>query len=252
MFRYVVKKVKKPAFNINDGDNFHDGHASLYNEGNKKTYQTLINLGVLVIGAHQPSMDNPEKVFKDLKALTNNGGMCYMANVDRKAARRSPIACGPPLKTDEGLSMLKNHAHSLYEYVQHVAEAYKKVGKQLSGLWWTYYRKDVKRSETIWIPLGMMKPHCDKLGGSTDRVVATFGCNPNGKQKRMSFQYGRVNGRDKASKVWVNIHHGMFVCLSKESSGHQEFSYNDKKVKHGVDNAEGTWTVSMEFCLIKN
>mmetsp|Transcript_12130 Transcript_12130/g.18185 ORF Transcript_12130/g.18185 Transcript_12130/m.18185 type:complete len:249 (+) Transcript_12130:48-794(+) len=244
--KWLVKK--KIAFKINEGDLFHDGHASLYNEGMKKTYQTLINLGVLVIGAHQPSMDNPEEVFKDLENLTKNGGMCYMANANRKAAMRSPVACGPPLKTDEGLCMLRNHAPSLYAYVEHVAEAYKKVGKQLSGLWWTYYRKDVKRSETIWIPLGMMKPHCDRLGGSTDRVVATFGCNPNGKQKRMSFQYGR----DNASTVWVNIHHGMFVCLSKESSGHQKFSFNDKKVKHGVDNAEGTWTVTMEFALSKN
>eukprot|EP00985_Skeletonema_marinoi_P027314 scaffold22234_cov73-Skeletonema_marinoi.AAC.1 len=239
--KWLVKKAA--AFNINEGDLFHDGHASLYNEGKKKTYQTLINLGVLVIGVHQPSMNDPAKVFKDLENLRDNGGMCYFANNASKHARRGPIVCGPPLDPVDGLTMLRQHAPSLCDFVEHVAAAYNKTGKRLSGLWWTYYRKDVKRYETIWVPLGMMKPHCDRLGGSTDRVIGTFGCNPNGKQKLMSFQ----NGNDKDTKVRIKISHGMFVCLSEESSGHRVFKHNNEKVKHGVENAEGTWTVTMEF-----
>lgn len=242
---FFVKKAKKPDFNIKANETFHEGHANLYHRGKKSTFKELINSDTLVIGAHEPSMVDPDKVFKDLETLRDNGGMCYFGNVGTKGARRGPTACGLPLDLPEALEKLKKDAPSLSEFVEDIATAYKdKGGKSLRGLWWTYYRKDLKKSETIWVPIGMMKPHCDRLGGSTDRVIGTFGFNQKeGKQKLMSFQYGN----DEGTKVWIKITHGMFVCLSEESSGHKVFSYNNKKVKHGVKNAEGTWTVTLEF-----
>ena len=218
-------------------------HERLVDEGNKGTFKKLINEGELVVGVHEESVFRHADVVDQLNNLVTSGNIWYFANNRRKFARRSPIACGPNSRPAErNLKILKNQAPTLYSLVNHVAGAYAETGKTLAGVWWTYYRKETGVSETVWIPLGKMKPHGDVFaGGVTDRVVATLGSNPNGGQKRMSFEYKGV----KDSKVWMKVHHGMFVCLSAKSSGFRKFG--KKTVIHGVDGAEGTWTLTLEF-----
>lgn len=173
----------------------------------------------------------------------------HFINSGSKNARRGPCATGPAgYDFDSNMELLSNHAPKLYKFIKQVEEAYNKTGKVLNGFWWTYYRSETEKMEVVWVPVGTMKPHCDKFRKIvTDRVIATVGCNTKGKQKRMSFEYSGV----KNSKVWINIHHGMFVCLSEESSGHKLFN-KKHRVKHGVADAEGTYTFTMEFRKKKN
>mmetsp|Transcript_22590 Transcript_22590/g.34228 ORF Transcript_22590/g.34228 Transcript_22590/m.34228 type:complete len:191 (-) Transcript_22590:98-670(-) len=188
-------------------------------------------------------MVNPKIIHDELERLIKNEGVCNFAN-NGIYAMRGPIALGPPSYfLQYNKDMLLDYAPTLNKFVHFIEEAYENTGKVLTGLWWTYYRSETEPGELVVVELGVMKPHRDKLSGATDRVIATLGCNTNGKQKRMSFGYQKK----PKSKVWIDIHHGMYICLSKESSGHDKF--NGKYVQHGVEGAEGTWTITMEFSL---
>ncbi len=246
MLKWVNRTKKETK---SDGRLFHDGHRSLIAGGKGKTLMAIINHGGLVIGAYEPFMKDPGKVFKDLQCLKDNGGMERFANNKCTQSKRGPIALGPfGADCKKNKEMLKEHAPSLFKFVEHVEEAYKGTGKRLTGLWWTYYRKDVGKTEVVCVPLGTMKPHRDQLSNASDRVIATFGANPSsGKHKRMSFHYKG----DKSSKVWIKVFHGMFVCLSEEASGYRKFGFANTHVLHGVECAENTWTLTMEFTPIK-
>mmetsp|Transcript_29602 Transcript_29602/g.45807 ORF Transcript_29602/g.45807 Transcript_29602/m.45807 type:complete len:248 (+) Transcript_29602:39-782(+) len=213
----------------------------------RKTLNKLIDSHQLVIGAYPDFMVDPNKIHKELTDLIDNEGVCNFANNQSIYAQRSAVAFGPPSYFYKyNKNMLADHAPTLNQFVTFIEEAYEKTGKVLTGLWWTFYRSETEPGELVVVDLGVMKPHRDKLPGAiTDRFIATLGCNTNGKQKRMSFGYQKK----PKSKVWIDIHHGMYICLSKESSGHDKF--NGKYVQHGVEGAEGTWTITMEFSLKK-
>mmetsp|Transcript_25039 Transcript_25039/g.42559 ORF Transcript_25039/g.42559 Transcript_25039/m.42559 type:complete len:247 (+) Transcript_25039:77-817(+) len=211
----------------------------------KKTLKKLIDSHQLVIGAHPEFMENPGKIHKELKELIENEGIWNFANNKSLCARRGAVAFGPPgYHYKANKTLLEKRAPTLNNFVQFIESAYDETGKKLTGLWWTYYRSETDVGDVVFVDLGSMKPHRDNLGGATDRVIATLGeCHTKGKQKRMSFGYVRK----PKSKVWIDIHHGMYICLSKESSGNSKF--DGKYVQHGVENAEGTWTITMEFSL---
>ena len=213
----------------------------------RKTLKKLIDSKELVIGAFDEFIDDPNQIRVELQRLIENEGVCTFANNKCFSGNRGPVAFGPPgIYLGQNKAMLAEHAPTLNNYVRFIESAYEDTGKVLTGLWWTYYRSETDPGEIFFVDLGKMKPHRDKLGGATDRVIATLGCcSTKGKQKRMSFGYSR----EPNSKVWIDIHHGMYVCLSKKSSGHNKF--NGKYVQHGVDGAEGTWTITMEFSLKK-
>jgi hypothetical protein len=227
------------------GPHFNAGHCRLYFSGNGETFSTLVNSNHLVIGS---SDINPEVIRKEIDGLRRNKHFSHFTNSDgKKGARRGPCATGPPgYEWKSNMEILSNEAPNLHKFIKHVEEEYRKTGKVLTGFWWTYYRSETEKMEVIWVPLGTMKAHCDKFGKViTDRVILTVGCNTKGKQKRMSFEYSGV----KNSKVWINIHHGMYVCLSEESSGSKLFRLFRKtyRVKHGVTDADGTYTFTMQF-----
>jgi hypothetical protein len=235
---------------------YNDGYHSIIAEGNESTLYEMVESPELIIGVYQPFLKDPNKPLNELQRLIDEGHLHKFHNVDVRSARRGPIACGPHgSHYKANRDILKKHCPALTAFVDYIAAAYAKEGKKLTGLWWTYYRAETGVREVVWVPCGVMKPHQDNFGsknkglvedtdlrvGVTDRVIGTLGKNCNGKQKKMSFHYQK----DKKSKVWVNIYHGMFVCLSEKSSGYQPF--NNDFVEHGVEDAEGTWTVTLEF-----
>mmetsp|Transcript_4187 Transcript_4187/g.8754 ORF Transcript_4187/g.8754 Transcript_4187/m.8754 type:complete len:248 (-) Transcript_4187:33-776(-) len=244
MFKTKKKKKKEKK-----SSGLHAAHEFLVSkEGGEKTLKELIGSDQLVIGAYPEIMNNPDMIRNELNALIKNEGIWNFANNQSLSSRRGAVAFGPPsYLIASNMAMLEEHAPTLNRFVKFIEVAYDKTDKVLTGLWWTYYRSETDLDDVVVVKCGVMKPHRDRITGKiTDRVIATLGCNTKGGQKRMSFEY---SGKPK-SKVWIDIHHGMFICLSKESSGNDKF--NDKYVKHGVEGAEGTWTITMEFSLRQN
>ncbi len=210
----------------------------------EKTLKKLTDSNELVIGAYPAFMKNPNVINNELSALIENEALWRFANNQSRHSKRGPIAIGPPAFYHKGnKTILANHAPTLHQFVEYIEKAYEKTGKELTGLWWTFYRSDTDPGDVNFVKCGVMNPHRDRLGKATDRVIATLGCNTKGKQKRMSFEHQKK----AKSKVWIDIHHGMYVCLSRQSSGNDKF--NGKYVEHGIENAEGTWTITMEFSL---
>lgn len=251
----IAKKTSKASSSSSSspptGKRFHDGYARLFSSGNGETFSTLVNSGHLVIGDIRIFLtkEDNEEIGKEIDNLRKNKHFSHFINSGKKGAQRAPCATGPPgYEKDSNMEILSKHAPKLYKFIKQVEAEYNKTGKVLTGVWWSYYRAETEKMEVIWVPLGTMKPHFDRLGkAGTDRVITTIGCNTKGKQKRMSFEYNRV----KNSKVWINIHHGMFVCLNSESSGHKLFN-KQHRVKHGVADADGTYTITMQFQKKKN
>lgn len=241
---------------------------------NEELFKRLVESGEVVVGIDEGLVNNRAEVFKELQTIVEKKQM-YVFQNNKGRSQRAPIANSRLGNANCYVheKFLSDHCPNLHNYVQRVKKAYQKSKKTLSALWWTYYRDEVGRTEVVWVKLGKMNPHPDKLGGkfycsfrtilyikkltsharlildpflkigATDRVIASLGVNTKGGQKRMSFHLKKK----KDEKAWLDIYHGMFICLSQQGSGSKMNQQEKDFVWHGIEGAQGTWTVTMEF-----
>ena len=259
--QFSTAAASTAAASHQDDDDNNDimGHHAFDIKGHRPTLVHLIEDGHIAVATHAPFQKHSVDLQEEMAHLVKKGlfstkGRCGVGKGD--TAKRGPVYISTFDSNNPGLVkkfLTENQGRLCLGFIEFWEDICDKNDLVISDIYFANYRTEESLTKEEWnkhhtleghIPCGYMVDHGDTYGdGVITRVTATmFEKMVKGKvQKRFRVSNKSVNGEPNYDEVSFIARNGTTVIMDSHGSG------NTSDWKHGVEGAEGTYTITLQL-----